>query len=293
MIFPLKSGIIWMSLWEGSPRRSAGLPRSLNQSIGWKGQNPLNNYMVYCLTNRVNGKKYIGITNNLKRRWRRHCFRNSAIGYAIRKYGRDNFRISVLYSSLPLLTAQVLEGRLIVEMNTLAPSGYNIASGGKGGSNPVAGLTDAQKAERNRKISEGNQGQKRSALQRRRISESLRGEKNPRFGKPGTMLGKEHTPEAKVKLSEAARGRRHSVETRRKMSESHKGKVLSDDHRQKMSKSKRGENHHFYGKTLSEEHRRKLSVSGKGKQVGENNPMHRDNIKRRFGATQLDLFERK
>ena len=191
----------------------------------------MNNYFVYCLTCRVNGKRYIGITSNLKRRWRLHCNRRSAIGYAIRKHGKENFRISVLYSRLPLSTAQVLEGRLILELKTLSPDGYNIASGGKGGSNPVAGLTDAQKLERNRKISAWHQGRKRSALQRRRMSESLRGEKNPCFGKPGTRLGKKHTPESKVKLSEAAKGRRISAETRRKMSESRKRYEANKDRR--------------------------------------------------------------
>lgn len=41
----------------------------------------------------------------------------------------------------------------------------------------------------------------------RKMKGRMAGEKNPQFGKPGTMLGKKHTPEALVKIKEAAQRR--------------------------------------------------------------------------------------
>ena len=41
----------------------------------------------------------------------------------------------------------------------------------------------------------------------KRMSEANKGEKNPRYGKQGTFLGKHHTQETKIKLSEARKGK--------------------------------------------------------------------------------------
>lgn len=50
-------------------------------------------------------------------------------------------------------------------------------------------------------------GYKMSEEGRKNISESKKGEKNPRYGKPGTMLGKCHSDEARKKMSEAKKGK--------------------------------------------------------------------------------------
>lgn len=60
---------------------------------------------------------------------------------------------------------------------------------------------------------------------------SHKGENNPMYGKPGTMLG-----------------RHHSEESKQKMSESKKGKTLSDEHRRKISESGKGKSHSNKGK---------------------------------------------
>lgn len=62
-------------------------------------------YYIYCYTNKINGHKYVGQTNNLKRRIREHrsCALNSKsssyndlIHSKMRQYGIDNFEIEVL-----------------------------------------------------------------------------------------------------------------------------------------------------------------------------------------------------
>lgn len=88
---------------------------------------------VYQITNRINNKVYIGITNNYKKRWENHKCNNDpsmAIAKAIKKYGKDNFNFEVLYSNLTIEEAEKLEIELIQEKNSLVPNGYNVSQGG-------------------------------------------------------------------------------------------------------------------------------------------------------------------
>jgi hypothetical protein len=88
---------------------------------------------------------------------------------------------------------------------------------------------------------------------------------------------KEHTLEAKRKLSHAHKGKILSPEHKAKLSVAkkgraahNKGKKHSDKSKIKMSIVKRGKNHPMYGKTPSLETRSKISAALKGK----NNPMY-------------------
>ena len=62
-------------------------------------------YYIYCYINKINGYKYIGQTNNLKRRIREHrscalnpksSSYNDLIHSKMRQYGINNFEIEVL-----------------------------------------------------------------------------------------------------------------------------------------------------------------------------------------------------
>ena len=60
---------------------------------------------LYKITNLINGKGYIGITNDHKKRWANHKCNNNptmAIAKAIKKYGIENFKFVVLLSNIPL-----------------------------------------------------------------------------------------------------------------------------------------------------------------------------------------------
>jgi len=92
---------------------------------------------------------------------------------------------------------------------------------------------------------DGISGFTHSEESKRKISDSLKGEKNRLYGKS------------------------QSEETKRKMSDAHKGKTLSEEHKRKLSESKSGKNHPFYGKSLSEDHKRKISESKKVKRRSE------------------------
>ena len=91
---------------------------------------------IYQITNLINGKIYIGKTNNIQKRWSNHrCSNdpNMVIARAIRKYGVDNFKFEVLYKDIPIEQIDELEIKTIKEKNSQVPNGYNVASGGQGG----------------------------------------------------------------------------------------------------------------------------------------------------------------
>lgn len=91
---------------------------------------------IYSITNTINGNVYIGMTNNLKRRWLEHkspkntLLKSNLIYKAIRKYGIENFEFNILES---IEDESKLCEREIYWINTLNPK-YNMNSGGRGNS---------------------------------------------------------------------------------------------------------------------------------------------------------------
>ena len=92
---------------------------------------------VYLISNKINGKKYVGITNNYKKRWGNECSypsdpaRRQVIQEAIHKYGKQNFQFEILYSGLSVEEACQKEKELIQKYNTLIDNyGYNVDIGG-------------------------------------------------------------------------------------------------------------------------------------------------------------------
>lgn len=110
---------------------------------------------VYQITNLVNNKLYIGITNNIKKRWSNHKCNNDptmVIAKAIKKYGVDNFKFEVLFRNLSIEEAKAKEIELIKEKNSQVPNGYNVSPGGDlsetkkviGANNGMAKLTEEE-----------------------------------------------------------------------------------------------------------------------------------------------------
>ena len=92
--------------------------------------------IIYVVTNLVNGKQYVGQTRySLDTRWRYHsrCIRKNyggALYSAVRKYGFDAFTVEQIDSAETLDELNVLEARYIAELQTFAPNGYNMTTGG-------------------------------------------------------------------------------------------------------------------------------------------------------------------
>ena len=60
---------------------------------------------IYCIKNLINGKVYIGKTNDLQSRWKNHLFvlranthSNKHLQTAFNKYGESNFEFIILLS---------------------------------------------------------------------------------------------------------------------------------------------------------------------------------------------------
>ena len=101
-------------------------------------------HYIYCYTNLINNKKYVGQTNNLERRKKQHiqdsihCHKGREVSYnlpfhaAIRKYGIENFNFEILQTIDTEDSSVVnnLEMQHIQQQQSLAPNGYNLTAGG-------------------------------------------------------------------------------------------------------------------------------------------------------------------
>lgn len=189
-------------------------------------------YTVYKHTS-PDGKVYIGCTgDDPENRWRKGYSHNLEFANDIDEMGWDNFKHEVISSDIDEEEAYILEKELIHKYDsTNSKRGYNKSAGGK-----------------------INSGMIRSEEYISRMSESLRGEKHP-------MYGKHHTEESKRKMSESTKGERHPMygkhlkeETKKKLSESHRRENLSEETLNKMRLAR-------IGKGLSETTKRKIAES--------------------------------
>lgn len=151
----------------------------------------MNNYSVYMHTNKINGKKYVGITSiEPRKRWRNGWgyYSNTFFMSAIKKYGWDNFEHKVLFVDLDLETACAIEKDLIAKYKTCDRKyGYNRSTGGE---QPAEGHTYKASEETRKRISESNKGIRRSDEARARISAGKKGKSNGREGKLGKECAK-------------------------------------------------------------------------------------------------------
>lgn len=158
---------------------------------------------IYLIVNLINGKFYVGSTQNLELRQRQHFnllrknkHPNCHLQRSFNKHGEKafTFRIFLKCQKEKLIP---LEQRVIDGSN---PE-YNI--------HRLAGRTAGRKASPE-------------------TIEKLR----------KARLGFRHSEETKKLISSISKGRRHTDESKRKLSEQHKGKKLSQEHIEKMAYSK-------------------------------------------------------
>ena len=157
--------------------------------------------IIYCITNLVNGKRYIGQTTMpLYKRWHAHKKANGrciSIAAAIKKYGVDAFEIIEIDRAFSREELDEKEVAHIAAANTLDPQfGYNLRPGGMSAT----------------------------------FSEETRALMSAR--KKGGTLTEEH----KAKIALAGKGRRHSEASIQKQSLAKLGKPKSPEHRANMCK---------------------------------------------------------
>lgn len=170
-------------------------------------------WCVYMHTNKINGKKYVGITSRKpENRWHingtgysgQSCFWN-----AIQKYGWDNFKHEILLMGETFEYACLVERCLIKHYKTYDRQyGYNLTLGGEGSC-----LTEEQK-----KV----------------LSERMKGEKNP-------FYGKHHTEQTLQRISELAKDRDISTFNLSGLKLGRGKTYWTDETYRKLSENSRGE----------------------------------------------------
>lgn len=179
------------------------------------------NWKVYCHQNKLNGKKYIGITSKPTledRSGNKGQNYGFYFGNAIHKYGWENFEHFILLENLSRQEACMFEQYFIKEFNTQNASyGYNITAGG-----------------------EGFAGVKHSDETKKKISESGKGREPWNKDKKCNHLSDEHKEKLSKALIGKNKGKHLSEETKKKISEAGKGRVQSDETRLKRANSLRG-----------------------------------------------------
>lgn len=166
---------------------------------------------IYKITNKLNGKVYIGQSIHIKTRWRQHITAkdDTLLHKSIQKYGAENFSFEILLEC-PAEMLNDWEKDMIALYDCISPNGYNLTEGGEN----TYQISDEVKL----KISNSHKGYKFSDEAKRKMSEARKGKTPWNKGKTNV-----YSEETLLKMSELKKGRQLSEETRSKMSESRKG----------------------------------------------------------------------
>lgn len=159
---------------------------------------------IYCISNTVNGKKYVGQSRNIKERWRHHvCLLdankhdNKHLQYAWNKYGRDAFEFSILETFENDKLLDDAEMDWISKLNSFE-DGYNMTLGGGG---QAGRYLTAEQREHLSRINTGslnpNYGLKRSEATKKKMSEAMK-----------SIPHTPHTEEWKTAVSQKLKGKR-------------------------------------------------------------------------------------
>ena len=216
---------------------------------------------VYIVTNKANGKQYVGISKNLTARWNTHISANGsapALHAAIKKYGKDEFIFSHICDAFDFDAACDIERMLIVQHNTKAPNGYNLTDGGEG----VVGrpMTDQDKEVRRqasiayvKQLSLEERVEKYGTKGRKHTPETIKKIRQSNIGK---NLGKTASEETKSKMSAI-----HKSRPRQPLNNKTKEKIRHSLLGRKMPESEKPKHASFFGRTHSEETKARIRAT--------------------------------
>lgn len=215
--------------------------------------------IVYLLTNKVNGKRYVGKTSRpLDVRWQGHLGSarrgdsDMLVCRAIKKHGSEAFERRVIEECDEVMLA-ARETHWIRELRThVSEGGYNLTYGGDGGL-PGYKFSEASKEKMRqkalgRKHTEETKAKMRAAkLDKKQSAEHVAARVAKNTGKKRTEEQKarmkagqqaacyHHSDEVRAKISEAARNRVISEETKQKLREANTGRSQTEDVKRRIS----------------------------------------------------------
>lgn len=184
--------------------------------------------IIYKVTNKINGKVYIGQTiRSLSKRRATHyndAYRGSygsVFHNSLNKYSGKDFMWEIIEYCSSKEELDEMEFHYIKQYNSLSPNGYNLTLGGDG----IVGFKFTE--EQKHKLSIIRKGRKMTETARIKLIKNhadFSGKNNPMYGTISPMKGKNHTEESKNKISIKLKGRKFSKAHRSKLSEAAKNR---------------------------------------------------------------------
>lgn len=212
---------------------------------------------IYQILNKKDNKSYIGSTNNILTRKRKHfkalkdgIHHNEILQRAYNKYGIENFEFVILkeFENISRDELYLIENEYVQNYeSSKLKNGYNINDPAN---KPPNNTGRKHTEETKKKMSEWQIGRQFTEEHKRNISLSLKGKcffsdeakkkmsermKGNSYAKGNKIIVSEETRE---KLRIASTGRKHTEETKLKIKIAKQN--ISDETRQKMSKAQKG-----------------------------------------------------
>lgn len=225
-------------------------------------------FLIYCLTNKTNNKKYVGKFNRDIKEFNSYYGSGNLIKRAIKKYGKNNFNKEILEECDCLSNLNKQEIYWILKLKT-SENGYNLAKGGDGGDTSKFINYKNEKYLEIKRNDAKKYWDNLTDEQRKMRSESISGKNNPMFGKVGFWKGKKLPKQPFNK-------NRQKFGDKNPNWNGGSSKYFCDCGKEKSFRAnscsdcldRSGENNPFYGKHHTDEVKNKIRVGKLGKYNG-------------------------
>jgi len=176
---------------------------------------------IYCITNLINNKKYVGLSTKTVEESKNYYGSGILISKSLKKNGKINFKKEILENNLTIDIICEREIYWIKEIDCKYPNGYNLCDGGQGTLNP-SDETRLKMSKAKKGVIPYNKGKSPSDETRKNMSDSHK-------GIPGYYKGMTLSEEHKKSLSLSHMGNIPS----------NKGIPMSEESKKKLSDSKK------------------------------------------------------
>lgn len=156
-------------------------------------------YSIYTITNKHNGKVYVGFTQDCVKRWQAHIndskYKSKILYESFKKHGIENFCFEVVYQSKDREHTLIIMEPFFIEMYDSYNKGYNANRGGYNTNTEELKKKNSERMKTSNpmKILRVNKGSfqkghkpKITEERNKKISLSKQGSKNPNYGNKDT-----------------------------------------------------------------------------------------------------------